>query len=191
MQWNRSNAIGLANPRCTSCHGQGIRVIRGATEVPCKCIMRAIFRACLNRFRECAALSEHTGGVSLEICRGTEGRRSYSRKREDYMCDFVLVSRRSLTEAEHKIFRFHYLLGADWRLCCRQLKLDRGDFFHAVYEIEQKLGRIYAELKPYSLYPLDEYFGGMIRRRPPTPAVTLNQVFGNFDERAAALQLTA
>src|SRR5271157_1759483 len=105
MQWNRSNAIGLAMPRCTWCHGQGIRIIRGATEVPCRCIFRAVFRACYNRFRECVALGEHTGGVSLEICRGAEGRRTYSRKREEYMCDFVLVSRRALNESEHKIFR--------------------------------------------------------------------------------------
>ena len=107
------------------------------------------------------------------------------------MADFVLVSRRFLTDSEHRIFRFHYLLGADWHLCCRQLKLDRGDFFHMLYEIEQKLGRVFAELKPYALYPLDEYFGGMVRRRPPAPALTLNRVFGDFDQRAAALQLTA
>ena len=191
MQWNRSNSLGLANPRCTTCHGQGLRLIRGAMEVPCKCTLRAIFRACLNRFRECAALSEHTGGVSLEVCRGKEGRRSYSRKREDYMCDFVLISRRVLSDFEHKIFRYHYLLGADWRLCCRQLKISRGDFFHAVYEIEQKLGRIFAELRPYSLYPLDEYFGGTVRRQITVPTPTLNQVFGDFDERASVLPLTA
>jgi hypothetical protein len=33
-----------------------------------------------------------------------------------------------------------------WKLCCRQLGTDRGNFFHAVYRIEQKLGRVFAEL---------------------------------------------
>ena len=62
------------------------------------------------------------------------------------------------------MFRFHFLLGADWRLCCRQLKIDRGNFFHTIYRIEQKLGHIFAELEPYPLYPLNEYFAGVIRK---------------------------
>ena len=92
------------------------------------------------------------------------GYRAYSRKREEYMADFCLVSRRTLEDFEHRIFRIHYLLGADWRLCCRQLKLERGVFFHHVYNIEKRLGRVFAELTPYSLYPVSEYFGGTTRR---------------------------
>ena len=44
-------------------------------------------------------------------------------------------------QTEDKIFRYHFLLGADWKLCARKLGIDRGNFFHAVYRIEQKLGR--------------------------------------------------
>jgi len=76
------------------------------------------------------------------------------------MADFCLVSRRTLEDFEHRIFRVHYLLGADWRLCCRQLKMDRGKFFHHVYDIESRLGRVFAELTPYALYPVSEYFVG-------------------------------
>ncbi len=79
------------------------------------------------------------------------------------MADFCGVSKRHLTEDENKIFRYHFLLAADWKLCCRKLKIDRGDFFHAVYRIEQRLGRVFRELKPYGLYPVDEYFGGSFR----------------------------
>jgi hypothetical protein len=87
------------------------------------------------------------------------------------MADFCLISKRELAEADHAVFRYHFLLGADWRLCCRQLKMDRGNFFHAVYRIQQTLGRLFAELQPYSLYPVNEYFGGVIRReiRPAGP----------------------
>ena len=88
-------------------------------------------------------------------------------KREEFMADFCLVSRRALDDFEYKIFRYHYLLGADWRLCCRQLKMDRGDFFHTLYRIEAKLGRIYAELEPYPLYPLREYFNGVTMNDTP------------------------
>jgi hypothetical protein len=80
------------------------------------------------------------------------------------MADFCLVSRRVLDEFAYKVFRYHFLLGADWKLCCRQLQIDRGTFFHTIYRIEQQLGRTFAELKPYPLYPLDEYFGGMVQK---------------------------
>ena len=141
-----------------------VRVIRKDTEVPCNCTFRAIFRACLNRFRTCTISAEHIGSVSLDFCQGSDGRRSYSRKREEYIADFCLVSRRVLDDEEHTLFRYHFLLGADWKLCCRRLKIDRGSFFHMVYRIEQKLGRIFCELKPYPLYPVNEYFGGVINQ---------------------------
>jgi len=164
MQLNRSNTIGLARASCSCCHGNGMRRVHNVREVPCNCVFRAVFRACFNRFRECFALETHTSAVSLEFCDGREGRRTYARKREEYMADFVLVSRRVLIDSDHRIFRYHFLLGADWKLCCRQMKIDRGNFFHAVYRIEQKLGRAYAELEPYALYPLNEYFGGVIKK---------------------------
>lgn len=170
MLWERSNVIGLARATCTSCHGYGMRHVHAGTEAPCNCVFRAIFRACYRRFRECAALGPRTGSVSLEFCGGPEGYRTYSRKREEYMADFCLVSRRVLDDLEYQIFRYHYLLGADGNLCSRRLNMDRGDFYHAVYRIESRLGRTFAELQPYPLYPLSDYFGGTVRaveRRTP------------------------
>ena len=82
------------------------------------------------------------------------------------MADFCLVSRRNLDDFEYRVFRYHFLLGGDWQLCCRQMGIDRGTFFHAVYDIEQKLGQTFAELEPYPLYPVNEYFGGVIQRAP-------------------------
>ena len=80
------------------------------------------------------------------------------------MADFCLVSRRMLDDEDHRLFRFYFLLGADWQLCARRLKMDRGNFFHAIYRIERTLGRAFSEIQPYPLYPLDEYFGGTIRK---------------------------
>lgn len=164
MQWDRSITIGLAKTTCALCHGYGLRLIRGGKEVPCNCVFRAVFRACFHRFRECATREKHMSTVTLEFCPGREGRRSYSRKTEEYVADFCLVSRRTLDDLEHRVFRFHFLLGADWKLCCRQMRIDRGNFFHAVYRIEQKLGRAFAELEPYALFPVDEYFSGYIHK---------------------------
>ena len=163
MQWTRSETIGLARASCTHCHGYGLRTGLKGKESPCSCVFRAIFRACYARFRECAAKEKHLSRVSLEFFRGGKDRRyTYSRKIEDYMADFILVSRRTLDEFDNKVFRFHFLLGADWKLCCRRLGVDRGTFFHAIYRIEHLLGRTFRELEPYGLYPLDEYFGGKL-----------------------------
>jgi hypothetical protein len=92
-------------------------------------------------------------------------------KNEEFMADFCLVSRRTLDENQYKIFTNHFLLGADWKLCCRKLGMERGAFFHEVYRIEQKLGRTFRELEPFALFPLDEYFNSTIRRdaQPVTP----------------------
>ncbi|MGO9894437.1 MAG: hypothetical protein ACLPX8_09535 [Bryobacteraceae bacterium] len=169
VHWTRATAIGLARATCVHCRGAGTRLIRETREVPCACVFRGIFRACYNRFRECVELGAHTGTVSWDRLGGKTGRRYYSRKKEEYAADFCLVSRRALTEAEYALFRYHFLLGADWRLCCRQLKIDRGTFFHEVYRIEQLLGRTFAELQPYALYPVSEYFAGVMENVAEAP----------------------
>jgi hypothetical protein len=104
--------------------------------------------------------------ISLEFIPGGERNLTWGRKDEEYMADFILVSRRTLEEFEFRVFRFHFLLGADWKLCCRRLNIDRGNFFHAVYRIQQKLGRVFRELEPYGLFPVDEYFHGPVRTQP-------------------------
>jgi hypothetical protein len=168
MKWTRSEVVGLSNAKCCICRGYGLRVlVKSRRELPCNCVLRAIFRACYNRFRDCVANGAQTSTVSLEFCPGKDGRRFYSRKKEEFAADFYLLSRRSLDEADFRVFWQHFMMGDDWRGCCRTLGLDRGNFFHSVYRIEQQLGRVFAETEPYGLYPLDEYFGGVIRRRLP------------------------
>lgn len=108
--------------------------------------------------------------VRLEIIGGRDRRQVWGRKDEEYVADFCLISKRVLDEFEYKVFRFHFLLGADWRLCCRQMNMEKGIFFHAVYRIQHKLGRAFRELKPYPLYPLDEYFGPVVRNERPAGA---------------------
>jgi hypothetical protein len=98
--------------------------------------------------------------ASLEANMGQTRKSVWGLKNEEYTADFCLVSRRSLSLREHRLFRFHYLLGADWKLCCRKLEMDRGAFFHEAYRIEQKLGRVFRELEPHALFPVDEYFNG-------------------------------
>ena len=92
------------------------------------------------------------GTVSLDWCGGGSSRkRSYGRKPEEFVADFCLVIRRRLNDADYELVRYHYLLGADWKICCARLKIDRETFFYRNYAIQQMLGRAFRELEPYSL----------------------------------------
>ena len=163
---NRSDLIGLAIPTCTHCHGTAL----SSEHRTCKCVDREVFRICLDRFRAIVEGEDFINPVDWEnIGSGPRGYRVYGRKQEEYMADFCLVAKRMLNTLEHDVFRFHMLLGADWKLCSRRLNIDRGTFFHAVYRVEQKLGKVFRELKPYPLFPLGDYFYGTVRGRK-TPA---------------------
>ena len=144
-----------------------MRLARRGALAPCNCVLRAIFRICYDRFLRCVTQEKHLSRVSLEPHAGRNRPSTWGRKDEEYIADFTLISKRVLDDFEQKLFRYHFLLGADWKLCARQLKIDRGNFFHAVYRIEQKLGRRFRELEPYALYPIDEYFHGQSKLQKP------------------------
>ena len=164
MQWTRSETLALAQQTCSVCFGLGLRAGRAGASTPCHCVFRAIFRACYSRFRHCADKEKHMSRVSLESNPGRQRKSVWGMKNEEYMADFILVSKRTLDEHEYNIFRFHFLLGADWKLCCRKLNIDRGTFFHDVYRVQQKLGKVFRELEPFALFPVDEYFSGGVKR---------------------------
>ena len=165
MDWTRSETLALAQQSCTFCHGLGLRPGRAGASAPCNCVFRAIFRACYARFRKCASKEKYISRVSLEANPGRLRKSTWGLKNEEYVADFCLVSRRLLDDQQHRLFRFHFLLGADWKLCCRKLNIDRGEFFHEVYRIQQILGRAFRELEPYALYPVDEYFNGTTKEK--------------------------
>jgi hypothetical protein len=164
---------------CAHCQGDGLRQFsrkRKGPSKPCNCTLRGIFRVCLLKFRECAEKPKYLSRATLQCCSGQEGYRVWGRKDEEYMADFYLLAKRNLDEHHFRIFKFHFLLGADWRLCCRRLNMDRGNFFHAVYRIQQQLGRAFRETKPFALFPIDEYFGGVIQKALPGPLPTVSNV---------------
>jgi hypothetical protein len=168
MEWSRSDTLVLSRERCTACEGSGTRVSGEGKDEPCGCVLRAIFKACFRRFVECAEKDSRLSRISLE--RGSTLSRSggWGRKEEEFVADFCLIAKRTLSEDEHKIFRYHFLLGADYRLCCRKLKIDKGIFFHIIYRIQKKLGRAFRETQPYPLFPMADYFAGPHREHSAT-----------------------
>ena len=112
--------------------------------------------------------------VSLDWAGSNFGKRSYGRKIEEYIADFCNVGRRILNDELHPIFRYHFILGADWNLCCRQLKMEKGLFYRRVYRIMSMLGREFAEMEPYGLYPVDEYFWTVVTKARPSEVESID-----------------
>ena len=152
-----------------------MRDLLSGKQKPCGCVFRSIFRICYQRFLDCVNKEKHLSQVSFELHSGPNRRGCWGRKDEEYIADFIAVGKRTLSDFEQRIFRYHFLLGADWRLCARKLGIDRGRFFHAVYRIENGMGRELREMEPYALFPVDEYFKSLPRQslvvacEPPAP----------------------
>jgi hypothetical protein len=181
MEWNQSDVLALAMEKCSTCGGYGMRPSRTGQQAACNCVLRSIFRACFQRFQNCMLRKDSIGRPNLEHTASPHGKVSWARKNEEFIADFLLVTKRTLSEAEYKIFKYHFLLGADWKLCCRKLKMEKGVFFHILYRMTAKLGKTFAELEPYALYPLSEYFYGEFRGERPKvvsiqPAKSLSQM---------------
>lgn len=162
MEWTRSETIGLASVSCVFCRGLGLRKtpVREVTK-PCGCVFRAIFRACFVRYRHCVEKAGTASGLTYDQSEGPTGHRLWGRRNEEYIADFELVCRRSLGREEYDVFHWHFIQGADWKYCIEKIGIDKGSFFHRVYLLQEKLGRVFRELRPYALFPLDEYFSGI------------------------------
>ena len=141
-----------------------MRPVRGGKTTPCHCVYRAVFRACHTRFRTIALSGAYASSVKPEhgFLPG-RNRRGYGMKWQEYAADFVLIARRYLTGNALYIFRMHFLLGCEWAPIAAKLGMDKGEFFHEVYRIQQRLGRLYYEIQPHSLFPLDQYFASTQR----------------------------
>ena len=126
MEWNQSDVLALAMEKCSTCGGYGMRPSRTGQQTACNCVLRSIFRACFQRFQNCMLRKDSIGRPHLEHTASPHGKLSWARKNEEFIADFLLVTKRTLSEAEYKIFKYHYLLGADWKPCCRKLKMEKG-----------------------------------------------------------------
>lgn len=158
-EWRESELHYLAYVRCTSCKGTGVRRRVREELVPCRCALRAMFRACFERFRLCHERGKFKQPAAFDRTpSGKTNRGTWGRKEEEYLADFELVAKRTLDPWHYRLFRWYFLLGADWRLCAKRLRIDRGNLYHAVYRIEERLGFAFATIEPYALYPPRDYF---------------------------------
>lgn len=151
-----STKLVLTRRACVHCDGSGQRLITDPNGdrrlVTCKCVLRDAFRVCLN----CWHGANQAAGW-LRYDRGRHGP-SFSRPREEYLADLVLTAHRTLTPRDFMVFRLHHIQRLPWHHVCPIVGLSRGNFFHAVYGIEELLGERFRNMRPYRLYPPRDYF---------------------------------
>ena len=194
MEWTRSETLALAAQQCTLCFGLGMRLVRLGKSEPCYCVQRSVFRLCYSKYRRCA--EECLYGNPVRHSRPTPNARNvWSFTNEDFALDFELIARRALKDRpiDLQVFNLHFVRGGDWKVCTRALKIDRGDFFHAVYRAEQIAGRAMRETLPFPLYPIDEYFNSSKKVRVPRlklhqkpqplcPPLIVNNTLGSLEK---------
>jgi hypothetical protein len=183
--FRRGEALCLAQQSCSQCFGLGYRELQLGPSVVCRCVYCAVFRICYKRFRKAvesepkmsrghsdfSAGSKNSGSTRSSAATGPARRRRWGYPNAEYIADFLAIARRELGSDSigYQVFSYHFLLGADWKVCSLRLGIDRGNFFHEVYRVQTKLGRAFREVQPFALYPLDEYFGSLVNRQPKQP----------------------
>jgi hypothetical protein len=144
----RGIALALAKRECIYREGTGM-----LSRSICNCVYREAFRHCFRMFFKLEQEPKFLSRVDLTRD-GPRGSRSTS----DGLHNFNFsrpkrrVLRRLLSDDQahaerRRVESFQAPLPGrrDMEMCCQQLKIDRGPFFHAVYRIQNKLGRAYIE----------------------------------------------
>jgi len=163
--WTSGQCLALGWAKCTRCHGIGWTVGRSWRQTVCACVYRRIFDICHRRWTEANLRCESIKACDLEfVPRGACSHQMYGKRFSEFIADFELVATRTLPVGELAVFRMHCLAGRDWRRCCEVLGVNRGLFFHMLYRMKARLGLAFHELRPYALYPLDEYFHTVVSK---------------------------
>jgi hypothetical protein len=172
---NPSVWMALSLEGCARCHSPGVYLKdRAKVETPCPCTDRGVFRAVLAAYKHYSisiGLSIRTNLSQFSTQHSRQGRRADGRRVEEWCADVWLTSKRNLTPHQWQILRRHHIRGEDWT----RFGISKGQLFHEKYCLEQKLGRVFRELQPFALYPIQEYFSDSTRSlgadvRPFIPA---------------------
>lgn len=125
----RTEHIAMAATGCYPCYGTGLKTPDSSqAQALCYCVYRRIFRAVLHKVREIATGAHLLPQISLRETSRPTGRTNTGHMRENYSADVFLAAKRALNPSDWRIFRYHYLLGADAGLCARKLGMDRNTF---------------------------------------------------------------
>lgn len=152
--------MSVASVGCAFCRGLGFRKSLTLNAIVCPCAYREIFRICLRRFRH-----EETNwrpGVCYETGKGAI---NCTRPSSEFIADFLSLSRKRLPDqCSRDLFERHFIRREYYKRVLSTLQLaypelSEGHYWHKVYSIEEMVGQRLACVRPYRLYPLDDYFG--------------------------------
>lgn len=165
FKWDVGEMLALSSVNCAVCDGLGSYAGRRCgVRVPCGCVLRAVFLACLRQFRNCVDKPKYLTRAFLGRGSVRSQSQTFHRPDEEYIADFTLIARRTLTVAEYRMLSLAIIRGVEWQKC--HSGLNRGNHFHMIYRIQGKLGRAFRETQPYGLYPLCQYFAIPTARVP-------------------------
>lgn len=171
-KWTHNETLALAVQKCSICFGLGVKNGRGYSKLPCPCVYRSIFRACYRRYLQCQDAEQHISKVTFDVqslskfgSSSVKNSRTWGYKNNEFVADFQMISKRILGahSQQYRLFKWHFIQGQDWKVCTVRESMTRGEFFTEVYLIERDLGKAFKETEPYALFPLDEYFGAIVR----------------------------
>jgi hypothetical protein len=171
------SVLALARTGCTQgCNGLG-RLDGGEV---CSCVHHRVFNSVMGKFRYLAAGHHLNPPVPIDLfLSGGRGKSGHSRMaNQEFLADVHLVAKRTLDEADFKLFKYRYLLGADVKLCAARLGLEHQATVQRLEAIEVKLGEAFRTCAPYSLYPVSGYFGERIpggARPCPRPGARIQE----------------
>jgi len=164
--FERSGWTVLALANCTTCNGSGL--VKGEQ---CGCVYRGIARRVLWRVAELEISVGLIHPVSMDPTQVPRSQRIPSLRIVEFIADVDNVARRILTDpVDLRIYRHHFRERHQWRWCCQQCHISRASFFYRSYIVLAKLGETFLCLKPYPLFPTDQYFETKLQRVQPFPA---------------------
>jgi hypothetical protein len=150
-------ALAAARADCACCRGYGQVPSYGGRQGICNCVWRAVFRACLARYRAEQMRMQGCTTARWELLypgrRGHPGLNVGNRSAE-YCAEIWLAVRRNLSPLEKRIFERNLLAQVPYRTCGTGLA--HGAFFCRARRIQERMGR---EFMRRGLYPTNSYFG--------------------------------
>lgn len=91
----------------------------------------------------------------------------------EYSAELWLIAKRVLDAEERVIYCEFLLHRRPWFEVDKRTKLGRGQFFHAVYRVEQRLGKA---LLDSPAFPPAAYFAGIVNRKPEGTTIAAGDV---------------
>jgi len=156
----------LAFPTCQTCGGSGLS---GADH--CACVLRRIARAVHAHVHNLQARIGSIQPLALDSTAAPQGKRWNGIVSVDYISDVYNTARRVLSDVDFTLWKHHCLKRHPWHCCCPKLGINRGVFFHRLYDIEERVGRTFLQLAPYPLFPIHCYTDTRLDRVRPCPVI--------------------